>query len=347
MNNCFYLILILFFASFSQLKAQNPDFSEYREIDRHANKAPDSIANNILDLHTYLSSGAISKEEEIRAFYMWVIKNIKYQNQVELMYDPNFHFYMGTNNCSAPVCVLRDRKAVCEGFSKLFQALCQYSGIEAYSITGYISKNGTLQDRATHSWNVVNINNEWRFFDLSWASAVLFHSGIKRKTNEFFMVAPDEFIITHLPLIPMWQFIATPISIKEFNAGDDEIQKFLSENSESYNYMDSLNAFNKLSYKNKRLKTAADICIINPGNKFNLAIEYFAYSRLILNYEGDIGPYEYYELIKARKKINLAIDLFKNSKDISSKIMVMNCTDHLDRINARLDFASSYIRHIK
>jgi hypothetical protein len=56
--------------------------------------------------------------------------------------------------------VLQKRKAVCEGFSNLFHFFCTYSGFESYPIGGYISKNGNLQNRATHSWDLVKIDEK-------------------------------------------------------------------------------------------------------------------------------------------------------------------------------------------
>ncbi|MGQ1908602.1 hypothetical protein ACT3CE_02325 [Marinifilum sp. RC60d5] len=127
---------------------------------------------------------------------------------------------MGSNNCSSPACVLRKIQAVCESFSTLFQLFCNYSGYESYSINAYISKNGNLQDRAPHSWNVSKINQQWRIFYLSWSSAILYHWGIKNNTNKFFMLAPEKFVLSHLAIIPMWQFLKTPVSIHVFNRSD-------------------------------------------------------------------------------------------------------------------------------
>jgi len=247
----------------------------------------------------------------------------------------------------SPVCVLKKRKAVCEGFSKLFQFFCTQSGFECYSIGGYISKIGSLQERATHSWNVVKINNEWRFFDLSWSNAVLHHSGIKSQTNKFYMVHPEKFILTHLPLIQMWQFLKSPITIKHFNGGDEAIQKHINDSTLYYSYNDTLKKFNALPYKKRRLKTAQEILLTNSGNKFNRAVEYYRYSRIALNYEGEITPLQYRQLLKAKEKIKQAIELFKLSSGISSEIMMLNSMDNLDAIERRINSANDDIIHLK
>jgi hypothetical protein len=341
------IIIFLSLVSLELVQAQEPTFGKYGNIDRHVRRTPDSLSNNIVFLHDYLVSSAETDEDKIRAFYMWIITNIKYEDQVELLFDPNLLFYMGSNNCSSPICVLQKGKAVCEGFSKLFQFFCTYSGMESYTIGGYITKNGALQDRATHSWNVVKINDEWCFFDLSWANAILHHSGIKSKTNEFFMVPPEEFIVSHLPIIPMWQFLNTPISIQIFNAGEEPIKKYMNSAPADYNYTDTLIQFKQMSTANQRLKTAQEIYRTNPNNKFNLAIEYYRYARNMKSFDGEIDSLNFYRLIKAKDKLQLAIDLFKTSSDISSQIMLLQVKDDLSKVERLIDTASTHIRYLK
>jgi len=327
------IILIVFLLgtlSFSQ--AQELTFGKYGSIDRQVKKVPDSLSNHIIHIHRYLDSIGIDDEEKIRAFYMWIITNIKYEDQVELLYDKNFHFYMGSNNCVSPVCVFKKKKAVCEGFSKLFQFFCLQSGIEAYSISGYISKNGALQDRATHSWNVVKINEEWRFFDLTWAYAHLEHSGIKRSTNEFFMVNPHEFVLSHIPLVPMWQFIETPVPIFVFNMGDEIINSYLEKKKSHFNYVDSLKQYKSLNSREKCLKTADGIYKANASNKHNRAIEYYRYALLILHYQSSLENKSLKELDMARENITKAMNLFKSTADISSQLMYLQARDNLSVI---------------
>tara|TARA_R110001583_G_scaffold15005_5_gene62175 strand:- start:8703 stop:9761 length:1059 start_codon:yes stop_codon:yes gene_type:complete len=324
------IVFLLGILSFSQ--AQEPTFGKYGSIDRQVKNAPDSLSNNILYIHRYLDSIGIDDEEKIRAFYIWIITNIKYEDQVELLYDKNLHFYMGSNNYVSPVSVLKRKKAVCEGFSKLFQFFCLQSGIEAYTVGGYISKNGALQDRATHSWNVVKLNDEWRFFDLTWAYAYLEHSGIKRSTNEFYMVDPHEFVLSHIPLVPLWQFIETPVPIFVFNMGDEIINSYLEKKKSYFNYVDSLKQYKSLNSREKCLKTADEIYKANASNKYNRAIEYYRYALLILHYQSSLENKSLKELDMARENITKAMNLFKATADISSQLMYLQARDNLSVI---------------
>ncbi|WP_372751110.1 transglutaminase domain-containing protein [Labilibaculum sp.] len=338
MNTKFTILILIVFLLFLKLgQAQKSTFSTFRNIDKYVKRTPDSIANHIISLSDYLLSTAKNDEEKIRAFYMWIIHNIEYKDQMELRYDPNLLFYMGSNNCSSPVCVLKKRKAVCEGFSNLFQFFCSYAGFDSYAISGYISKDRILQNRATHSWNLVKINNNWYFFDLSWAYAILHHSGIRSKANEYFMLSPEEFIMSHFPIIPMWQFLENPISLAQFNAGDEEIKKHLNNAPKTYVYLDSLLQFNQLSRAEQYLKTAREIHKTNPNNKFNLAIEYYRYARTIKNSDGKNDSLQNSNLLKAQEKIKLAISLLENATDISSKIMLLRIQDDLHQVNKQIN----------
>ncbi len=324
----YIVFTILLLGALTTTKAQDPAFGRYGLIDRQVKRVPDSLYNNIIHLHHYLDSIGVDDEKRIRAFYMWIITNIKYENQVELLYNEDLMFYMGSNNSVSPVSVLKKGKAVCEGFSKLFQFFCQQSGIEAYTIGGYISKRGAFQDRATHSWNVVKINNEWRFFDLTWAYASLEHTGLKRSTNEFYMVEPKEFVLSHLPLIPMWQFIETPVPISVFNMGDDLINSYLIKKKPYYNYADSLKNYRQLDIKERSLKTAEEIYKTNSSNKFNRAIAYYRYARVILNAQESSENKDLNELLDAKDKIRIAMQLFRNNQDVAAQLMFLQAIDN-------------------
>ncbi|WP_372639469.1 transglutaminase domain-containing protein [Ancylomarina sp.] len=325
----YIVFIILLIGDLNPAKAQEPTFSKYGAIDRQVKKVPDSLSNNIIHLHRYLDSIGVDDEERIRAFYMWIITNIKYENQVELLFDKNLLFYMGSNNSVSPVSVLMKRKAVCEGFSRLFQFFCQQSGIEAYTIGGYISKKGAFQDRATHSWNVVKVNDEWRFFDLTWAYASFEHTGIKSSTNEFYMVKPQEFILSHLPLVPMWQFLETPVPISIFNMGDDMINDYLIKKKTHYSYEDSLKTYMQLGVRERCLKTADEIYKTNSSNKFNRAIEYLRYARVILSFQNTLEKKELKELLEAKDKIKKAMLLFRETQDVSAQLMFLQALDNL------------------
>lgn len=57
--------------------------------------------------------------------------------------------------------VFVDKKAVCEGYARAFQLLCNRLGIDCVNITGY-------GDDMLHQWNCALIDGEWYYVDVTW-----------------------------------------------------------------------------------------------------------------------------------------------------------------------------------
>lgn len=54
-----------------------------------------------------------------------------------------------------------DKKAVCEGYARAFQLLCNSAGIDCVNVMGEA-------DGVTHQWNCVKISDEWYHVDVTW-----------------------------------------------------------------------------------------------------------------------------------------------------------------------------------
>lgn len=64
-------------------------------------------------------------------------------------------------NSSTAYGVLVDGKAVCEGYARAFQLLCNKMGIECVSVAGMTGNVG-------HEWNCANIDGNWYQIDVTW-----------------------------------------------------------------------------------------------------------------------------------------------------------------------------------
>ena len=66
---------------------------------------------------------------------------------------------------------LIDGKAVCDGYSKAFQVICNSLGVECVGINGYCPEfnreNGESSDTG-HMWNCVKIDGDWYHIDVTW-----------------------------------------------------------------------------------------------------------------------------------------------------------------------------------
>jgi hypothetical protein len=183
-------------------------------IDRHALEAPRSAEKSVRSLALYLVRPARNDEEKARAIFRWITRNITYDTR---------SYFTGTAGPSSPNSVLRNRTAVCEGFSGLFTMLGREAGLEIVTIGGYAKGYGaSAGDRFSgppnHAWNAVRIDGVWRLMDATWGSGYMDENGgYVRSFNEYFFFTPPETLIyTHFPENPEWQLLDRRVSLDEF-----------------------------------------------------------------------------------------------------------------------------------
>lgn len=106
---------------------------------------------------------------------------------------------------------LKSKKAVCQGYSTLYNLLADKTGLESVIITGtskshpvHIGKGPGASD---HAWNAVKIDGKWKLLDATWAAGVV--TGAKPefsfKFNDgYFFAEPDVFFLNHFPDDTKW-----------------------------------------------------------------------------------------------------------------------------------------------
>ncbi len=220
--------LIIFFLvsglpAFSQ--KNKPDFSE---IDRQVKfievAAPAELAYQ-LTLH------CSTDLEKVRAIFRWIADNISYRtNEVPVRKRKGKMNYEDADDSTdlkplderVSETVLTNRVAVCEGYARLFKTLCIYAGIQAEVINGY----GKTQPhkihqrfRSNHSWNAVLIDSAWQLLDVTWASGYISWNGnafVRQLDEQYFLSAPEEFILEHYPDDLRWSLMEDPPLMPEF-----------------------------------------------------------------------------------------------------------------------------------
>jgi len=220
-----FLKLLLFFTTLS--------FSQnYELIDEKVKKYPNF--NNINKLILRVCNDFSTDKEKVRAYYTWISHNIDYDlNRYYQFTAPQMQVTFSSERLNKSVRqqrnnkliseTLTSKKAICLGFSTLFNELCLRSGIEAQIIKG-ITKLSTNEINTTrhvkdHAWNVVKINEEWRLVDVTWSTGYEdMDTGlwIKRFNDFYFFTQPNAFLNSHLPENWKFQLVDTPISIKTF-----------------------------------------------------------------------------------------------------------------------------------
>lgn len=160
-----------------------------------------------------------TQQEKVRAIFIWITNNISYdciayhsnkssrvnftyKTEAELASKKEHYYYDYASR------VLQSRKAVCEGYAALFNALCKIAGVESEVVIGTASNNidkiKRLKEKknffANHTWNKVQIDGVWYYADATWASGYC-DPGVKHFFREFkpyyFITPLDQLYETH------------------------------------------------------------------------------------------------------------------------------------------------------
>lgn len=185
----------------------NRNVSDLGSIDDIAMNTPQYAANSIESLVIYGQSNTQSELELTRFYFVWLAQNIVYdtiefeatkRNLAKQSYDS----------------VFQNRKAICRGYADLLAILCQKSGIDARTISGYTKTIGQKPNlNEVHAWNAIKIQDKWHLFDVTWASNYLERSGkLDYRFNDYFLQCPTEFTKRHFPFDPIWQLSNTIIT---------------------------------------------------------------------------------------------------------------------------------------
>jgi hypothetical protein len=213
-----FLILLQGFAG--TLQAEDPSSKKatsnkpisYAAIDQRAIKAPPSAETSVESLAEYLGKTAKNDREKARAIYRWITEHIAYD-------VPSFLAKERKDN--SPEGVLKSHLCVCEGYAKLFQALCEKAGVEAILVGGRAKATEFLDDpqMTAHAWNAIKLDGEWHLVDATWgAGGIKNKQFVKQFKDYYFLAPPDQFIFTHFPIDSKWQLLPDVRTENEFDA---------------------------------------------------------------------------------------------------------------------------------
>jgi hypothetical protein len=230
-------LLLLTGPVFSQ--DRSPDYSY---IDR---KLSSISSNDPAILSKQLTIPYQSEKEKVRAIFRWITEHIEYSKKPSVpkrkpknpvaysLEEPDDTAALPPLTERIATKVLQDRRAVCEGYARLFKSLCDHAGIRSEIITGYANSNagfGSARFRSNHSWNAVYIDSAWHLLDVTWASGViLFPTGefLKLYDDYYFLTAPEKFIKHHYPDDLRWTLLDETPLISEFRSGPFRQRSFV------------------------------------------------------------------------------------------------------------------------
>ncbi|NUY80920.1 hypothetical protein HUK80_08445 [Flavobacterium sp. MAH-1] len=201
----------------------------------------DSIAHTIkytgnLEKTTYeLTKNYTSQTEKARAIFAWVTYNIAYDyKSYNKQKDPKFPKCKGHDDCAQKMLewendyldkILRNKKAVCEGYSRLFKRMCGHAGIQCSVVPGYVKRSSRAIGRMgslNHAWNIVILDGKSYYLDATWAAGFCTLDekkgkldGYQRWYNDFYWLMPQEkFRLNHFPKDTIWPFTSKADKIK-------------------------------------------------------------------------------------------------------------------------------------
>ncbi len=128
----------------------------------------------------------------VKYFYEIVISGTEYAM------DSSDH----QNICS----VFLNGKSVCQGYAKAFQYLLHQAGMESGLVIG------TVKDGDSHAWNLVSVNGNWYYVDVTWGDAhYLLGEGDENKTvtrngfvnYDYLCVTTEQLCKTHTIQMPV------------------------------------------------------------------------------------------------------------------------------------------------
>ena len=168
--------------------------------------------------------------------------------------------------------ILRSKKAICQGYSQLFAALCEKAQIPCEIISGYAKKTSAEKPALSeqdHAWNAVLIDDQWQLLDLTWASGIARQPAAfpLNQPDDYFFTPPVKFLTTHLPADPLWQLLDCPLTPSQFQEAEDQTEALLATNTDCISFRDSINALQQLPLHERRLLTAVNAWKFNPTDK--------------------------------------------------------------------------------
>jgi transglutaminase-like putative cysteine protease len=187
--------------------------ARWARADAAALAVPQEATRDVTTLAHALTDGLPTEAEKLRAIYRWVTGNVEY----DVAALGRFGRALGA--AQTPSSVLRNRKAVCDGFTLLIGNLALKAGLKAEFVEGRAKGLGVEEgeDGGGHSWAAVQVDGQWKLVDATWgAGDVVDRRFVRNVRDYYFMTPPEQLIWTHMPKESRWQLLDRPMSSAEF-----------------------------------------------------------------------------------------------------------------------------------
>lgn len=210
-----------FFALLFCFVITNSFSKDLTEVDAIVKKYPSRIAK-LEDVSVLINNDFKIQSEKARAVYSWITFNIAFDvetafsmNQVSMAfsYKTEQEREIKEKKFKSEVIAkaLQSGKAICHGYSMIFERLSQLSGLESKIIVGnlksdpsQIGENNFITD---HAWNAVKIDNEWKFIDTTLGAGYISQKDNSFKfdfNDSYFFISAENLFLNHFPEDKKW-----------------------------------------------------------------------------------------------------------------------------------------------
>lgn len=254
------------------------------EVDKIVAKYPKSF-DSTEKLADRIEKDFDSDYDRARAIYSWIAFNIRYDYNAYLNPPRTQGFsYSSEAEKQRKIKQLNDnliqkafksKKAVCEGFTALYQHLATAMEIKCEIIRGdskiSVRDIGRKTTSSNHAWNMVLIDKKWRLLDVTWGQGY-YDSSKGRMVNDFnpayFDTDPDYFFAKHFP--DSGSYLGNRLSKDDFLNGpliyNTTIEKDYKIKSPDSGIIEARNG-DKITVEIKNLSKSNQVFYLNKYNK--------------------------------------------------------------------------------
>ncbi len=207
---------------------------KYQAVDTKVKNYPDFSSIEALSIR--IKNDFHTKENRVRAAFVWLTNTIDYQRTLDDLFVSNLpliyyseqgkNYQINKHERKLIRKAFATRKGVCKDYSLMLDFLCKAFGLKSKIIYG-VAKTA-IKDLdgkrlvKTHTWNAVALGGEWHLMDPTWASGHFDWDSrrfVKKFTEHFYFTPPAEFIKDHFPSDTSWQLLHEPVQLSTFFSG--------------------------------------------------------------------------------------------------------------------------------
>lgn len=216
-NGSFKSVIVLLLITLFSGKIPAQDFTKVDAVvKRYPNKfsSLDKFAEKV-------NTDFTRDDEKARAIFTWIALNVEYdigkygvnERPVGFSYRTEAEKLAKLKEMDEKLATttLKNKKAVCHGYSALFKIIANKVGLEAEIIPGtsksHPSHVGAGPGARDHAWNAVKIGGEWKLLDVTWAAGTATGNPLRfefRFNDAFFFTHPDTFFLNHFSDDKKW-----------------------------------------------------------------------------------------------------------------------------------------------